>query len=301
MGPHPAQRRSERGRRTRRAPTTSRRPRSRYRRRSRRTTSCCACRTREIRLLQDSVARYERSLQLTRNQYDVGVASRGDVVQAEAQLMSTRAQALEGRVEQGAARARDRHPRSARRPPISASPPRPRTCRSRRCLRRCLPSCSSGVRTSPPPNAGWPRPTRRSASRRRRSIRRRVFSPAAASTSASRAASRSPSSFSTAGCATRTKAQATAAYEETIANYRQTVLGALRDVEDNLAAVRILEERSRRARRRGEGGARIGDDHEQPVPRGHRHLSVRRRRAGRGARQRTRRARHSRADASSPA
>ena len=39
-----------------------------------------------------------------------------------------------------------------------------------------------------------------------------------------------------------TKAQATAAYEETVANYRQTVLGALRDVEDNLAAERILEE-----------------------------------------------------------
>ncbi|MDH5209521.1 MAG: efflux transporter outer membrane subunit, partial [Burkholderiaceae bacterium] len=52
----------------------------------------------EIRLLQDSVARYERSLQLTRNQYAVGVASRGDVVQAEAQLMSTRSQALDATV-----------------------------------------------------------------------------------------------------------------------------------------------------------------------------------------------------------
>ncbi len=71
----------------------------------------------EIRLLQDSVARYERSLQLTRNQYDAGVASRGDVVQAEAQLKSTRTQTLDGAVEQGAARARDRRPRSARRPP----------------------------------------------------------------------------------------------------------------------------------------------------------------------------------------
>ena len=37
-------------------------------------------------------------------------------------------------------------------------------------------------------------------------------------------------------------AQATAAYEETVANYRQTVLSALRDVEDNLAALRILED-----------------------------------------------------------
>ena len=38
------------------------------------------------------------------------------------------------------------------------------------------------------------------------------------------------------------KVQASAAYDETIANYRQTVLSALRDVEDNLAALRILEQ-----------------------------------------------------------
>ena len=44
------------------------------------------------------MARYERSLQLTRNQYDVGIVSRGDVVQAEAQLMSTRSQALEAKL-----------------------------------------------------------------------------------------------------------------------------------------------------------------------------------------------------------
>ena len=41
------------------------------------------------------------------------------------------------------------------------------------------------------------------------------------------------------------KAQASAAYDETIANYRQTVLGALRDVEDNLAALRILGDEAR--------------------------------------------------------
>lgn len=36
-------------------------------------------------------------------------------------------------------------------------------------------------------------------------------------------------------------AQVTAAYEETVANYRQTILSAFREVEDNLAALRILE------------------------------------------------------------
>jgi outer membrane protein TolC len=35
--------------------------------------------------------------------------------------------------------------------------------------------------------------------------------------------------------------QATAAYDETVANYRETVLNGFQQVEDNLAALRILE------------------------------------------------------------
>jgi NodT family efflux transporter outer membrane factor (OMF) lipoprotein len=39
--------------------------------------------------------------------------------------------------------------------------------------------------------------------------------------------------------------QARAAYDATVASYRQTVLGGFQEVEDNLAALRILEEESR--------------------------------------------------------
>lgn len=46
------------------------------------------------RLLDASVAAYAQSLQITRNQYASGVASRADVVQAETQLKSTQAQAI---------------------------------------------------------------------------------------------------------------------------------------------------------------------------------------------------------------
>src|SRR6266540_5012978 len=53
----------------------------------------------QIRLLNDTVAAYERSLQLTRNQYAVGVVGRADVAQAETQLKSTQAQAIDATVQ----------------------------------------------------------------------------------------------------------------------------------------------------------------------------------------------------------
>src|SRR5205823_4381731 len=52
-----------------------------------------------IQLLQDTVAAYEKSLELTRNQYRVGVAARVDVVQAQTQLKSTQAQALDATIQ----------------------------------------------------------------------------------------------------------------------------------------------------------------------------------------------------------
>lgn len=39
--------------------------------------------------------------------------------------------------------------------------------------------------------------------------------------------------------------QAKAAYDESVANYRETVLGAFQDVEDNLAALRILQDEAK--------------------------------------------------------
>ena len=47
------------------------------------------------KLLEQTVAAYERSLQITRNRYDAGVAGRADVAQAETQLKSTQAQAID--------------------------------------------------------------------------------------------------------------------------------------------------------------------------------------------------------------
>ena len=46
-------------------------------------------------LMARALAAYERSLQLTRHQYDAGFVARADVIQAETQLQSLRAQVLE--------------------------------------------------------------------------------------------------------------------------------------------------------------------------------------------------------------
>ena len=53
----------------------------------------------QVRLLGDTVDAYQKSLQLTQNQYAVGVAAKADVAQAETQLKSTQAQALDAGVQ----------------------------------------------------------------------------------------------------------------------------------------------------------------------------------------------------------
>jgi NodT family efflux transporter outer membrane factor (OMF) lipoprotein len=59
----------------------------------------------QLGVLDDNLKAYERSLELTRNRYQSGVASAADVAQAESQLYSTRAQ----RLEQVASRAQLEH------------------------------------------------------------------------------------------------------------------------------------------------------------------------------------------------
>ncbi len=49
----------------------------------------------QLALLDDTIAAYQRSLDLTRNRYRAGVASSADVSQAETQLYSTQAQRIE--------------------------------------------------------------------------------------------------------------------------------------------------------------------------------------------------------------
>jgi outer membrane protein TolC len=167
----------------------------------------------DLRLLRDSVARYERSLQLTRNQYDAGIVSRADVVQAEAQLNSTRAQVYEVEL----SRAQLEHAIAI--------------------LIGKAPADFSIAATTAPLDV---------QANAQIGVAQAQFYPTLGLVGGMSFDLRFAGSVTLmqyildGGLREATKAQATAAYEETVATYRQTVLSALADVEDNLAAVRIL-------------------------------------------------------------
>lgn len=207
-------------------------------------------------LLDDSVAAFATALQLTRNRYASGVASRVDVVQAETQLKTTQAQAIDV----GVARAQTEHAIAllvGRPASIFSLPPAP-------------------LATTPPPiPVGVPsallerRPDVAAAERRMAATNAQVgvaiaayyptvtlsFSGGLESGSVSqwftwpsRFWSVGPSITETVYDGGLRKAQtdeARAAYDGSVAAYRQTVLTAFQGVEDSLAALRILEEEAR--------------------------------------------------------
>jgi NodT family efflux transporter outer membrane factor (OMF) lipoprotein len=196
----------------------------------------------EIRLLQDHVARFERSLQLTRNQYAVGVVSRGDVVQAEAQLMSTRAQALEAEV----ARAQFEHAIAVligKAPAEFSIAPTPIDVR----FPAVPPALPSELLERRPDIAAAER--RMAAANAQIGVAEASFYPSVSLFAGGGFGNRDFAGGASyawvlfdAGFRKAQSAQATAVYDETLADYRQTILVAFREVEDNLAAVRILEE-----------------------------------------------------------
>ena len=194
----------------------------------------------EIRLLQENVARFERSLQLTRNQYAVGVASRGDVVQAEAQLNSTRAQAFEAAVD----RAQLEHAIAV----LVGKPPADISIAAT-ALNVAIPTVPPAL----PSELLVRRPDIAAAERRMAAANAQIGVAEAAFYPSARLFAGGGFDISFAGGVAYAlalldgglrdaqSAQYAAAYAETVADYRQTVLSALRDVEDNLAALRLLE------------------------------------------------------------
>jgi NodT family efflux transporter outer membrane factor (OMF) lipoprotein len=206
------------------------------------------------RLLEDTVAAFEKSLELTKNRYAVGVAGKVDVVQAETQLKSTQAQAIDI----GVQRAQLEHAIAL----LVGTPPSEFSI-ERVPFRIAVPSIPFGV----PSELLERRPDIAAAERRvaaaQIGVAQAAFFPSltlSASggfrsadaaqwlTAPSRFWSFGPAIAQTIFDAGRRRAltdQAIAAYDATVATYRQTVLTGFQEVEDNLAALRILEQEAK--------------------------------------------------------
>ena len=207
----------------------------------------------QIRLLNDTVDAYQKSLKLTQNQYAVGVAARADVAQAETQLKSTQAQALDA----GVQRAQLEHaiavllgkaPADFSIAPEAVAttfPPIPPGLPSELLERR--PDIAAAERRTAAANAQvgvaeaafFPSLTLSATGGFQSSVLSQLFSLP------SRYWSLGPALAQTlfdAGLRRAQTAQAMATYDENVANYRQTVLAGFQEVEDNLAALRILEQ-----------------------------------------------------------
>jgi len=207
-------------------------------------------------LLEDTVVAYQKSLKLTQNQYAVGVAAQADVIQAQTQLKAAQAQLID----LGVQRAQTEHaiallvgqPAStfsiAPAPLAAVVPPIPTGIPSALLERR--PDISAAERSAAAANAQI-------------GVAKAAYFPALtlaasggfASTSfanwlslPSRVWSLGPSLAQTifdGGARNAQTDQAIANYDSTVAAYKQAVLTSFQEVEDNLAALRILEEEAK--------------------------------------------------------
>jgi len=210
------------------------------------------------KLLDDTVKAYTRALELTQNRFDGGAAPKSDVEQARTQLEQTRV--ADSDIE--AQRAEFEHAIAILigKPPASFSlPPTPLDAKG-----PALPSIPVGL----PSELLERRPDIAAAERRMAAANEQIGIAQAAyyptlslsaiagfqGTSAanwlnwpSRFWAVGPSLSETlfdAGRRRATKESAIAGYDGTVANYRQTTLGAFQEIEDNLAVLRVLSTES---------------------------------------------------------
>jgi NodT family efflux transporter outer membrane factor (OMF) lipoprotein len=207
----------------------------------------------QIRLLNDTVEAYLRSLQLTQNQYAVGVAARADVAQAETQLKSTKAQAIDADVqrtqlEHAIAVLVGKAPADfsvAAEIVATEFPPIPTGLPSELLERR--PDIAGAERRTAAANAQigvaqaafFPSLTLSATGGFESSVLSKLFSLPSRYWSLG---SDLAQTIFDAGLRRAQTDQAIATYDENVADYRQTVLSGFQNVEDNLAALRILEQ-----------------------------------------------------------
>ena len=205
------------------------------------------------RLLEDTVQAYQRSLVLTQNRYNAGVAARVDVVQAEVQLKSAQAQLIDVGVE----RAQLEHAIALQlgEAPVNfalapsdlkiAMPQVPLALPSELLERR--PDIAAAERAMQAANAQigvakaayYPTLSLSTALGYRGTNYLTLFNAPGRFWSLGAQAAET---IFDGGARRAVTDQAIAAYDAQVATYRQTVLAGFQEVEDNLAALRILEE-----------------------------------------------------------
>jgi NodT family efflux transporter outer membrane factor (OMF) lipoprotein len=206
----------------------------------------------EEQLLNSTVTQYEQALQLIENRFAGGLTSDLEVEQAKTQLETTRAQA----VDIGVARAQYEHAVAVLigKPPASFSllplpltmPPPPIPVGLPSDLLERRPDIASAERQMAAANAQigvakaayYPNISLGATGGFESSAITTLFSGPSILWSAG------PSALFTVFDVGRRRAasdQAIAAYDQAVANYRQTVLTGFQQVEDNVAALRILE------------------------------------------------------------
>lgn len=206
-------------------------------------------------LLHRTVQNYERTFQITRNQYEAGVAEPSALLQAQTQLEQTRAQ----EVQAGIARAQYEHAIAilVGRPPADVTIPAG-------SLTRAIPA----IPVSVPATLLQRRPDIAAAERRMEEYNAQIGAAIAAfypdvKLTASYSYSGDPigslvqvanriwslgaaatESLFEGGARTAAVHEANASYDAYVATYRQTVLTALQDTEDQLSNLRILSDQA---------------------------------------------------------
>jgi NodT family efflux transporter outer membrane factor (OMF) lipoprotein len=211
------------------------------------------------KILDESLVAYQKALDLTQNRFDGGLSSKAEVAQARTQLETTRAQDIGVEVsratfEHAIATLAGRTPESLKLPPVP--------------LHTVPPVIPTGI----PSQLLERRPDIAAAERRAAEaneqigIARAAFFPTLLLTATggfegstlvnwltwpSRFWAVGPSVAETIFDAGRRRAvseSAIAAYDESVANYREAALAAFQQVEDNLATLRVLEQQSQAQR-----------------------------------------------------
>jgi NodT family efflux transporter outer membrane factor (OMF) lipoprotein len=207
----------------------------------------------EEKLLNDTVTSYEEAYRITSNRFEGGISPKSDVDQAETQLEAAKVQARDitlqrAQFEHAIAILLGKPPASFTlvTVPLSAQPPPIPTGLPSELLER-RPDIAAAERRVAEANdrvgiaraAFYPTLSLNGSIGYEGSSFANLFSPASLLWSLGPTLSQT---VFDAGRRSSLSEQANASYDETVANYRQTTLSAFQQVEDNLVALRVLNQ-----------------------------------------------------------